>query len=71
MASTTPVTNPPPPATRPAGSPWSILAAAQFLTVSARHLHRLIDSQKVKSILLGRRRLIPDSEVQRLAREGC
>jgi hypothetical protein len=39
--------------------------------VSTRHLIRLIDASKVKSIQIGRRRLIPDSEVQRLAREGC
>jgi excisionase family DNA binding protein len=58
-------------ATRPPGSPWSIQDAAQFLTVSARHLHRLLDAGKVRSVRLGRRRLISDAEVQRLAREGC
>ncbi len=62
-------TNPTP--QRQPGAPWSIADTAAYLTVSTRHLHRLIDSHKVKSILLGRRRLIPDSEVQRLAREGC
>lgn len=56
---------------RQSGSPWPIPEAAAFLSVSARHLHRLIDARKVKSILLGRRRLLPDSEVQRLAQEGC
>jgi len=55
----------------PPGSPWSIPDAALFLTVSTRHIHRLIDAGKVRSVRLGRRKLIPDSEVQRLAREGC
>ncbi len=56
---------------RPPGSPWSIPDAAAFLTISERHLHRLLDASRVKSVRLGRRRLIPDTEVQRLAREGC
>ena len=60
-----------PTSTRPAGSPWPIADAAAFLTISGRHLHRLLDAGKVRSVRLGRRRLIPDSEVQRLAREGC
>lgn len=61
-------TNPP---TRSPGSPWSIQDAAQFLNVSKRHIHRLLDANKVRSLRLGRRRLIPDAEVQRLARDGC
>ena len=59
-----------PPARAP-GSPWPINDAAQFLHVSTRHMHRLLDANKVRSLRLGRRRLIPDAEVQRLAREGC
>lgn len=61
----------PDPSVRPPGSPWSINDAARFLHVSTRHLHRLLDVNKVRSLRLGRRRLIPDVEVQRLAREGC
>ena len=61
----------PPQPTRQPGSPWSISAAASFLAISSRHLIRLIDSRKVKSIVLGQRRLLPDAEVQRLAAEGC
>lgn len=53
------------------GAPWSIPAAAKFLTVSKRHLYRLLDTDKVKSVRLGRRRLIPDAEVQRPAGQGC
>jgi len=55
----------------PPGAPWPIPDAAAFLTVSPRHLFRLIDAGRVKSILLGRRRLIADAEVRRLAAEGC
>lgn len=66
-----PAHTPPPVATEPPGSPWSIPGAAEFLRISARHLHRLLDAGKVRSVQLGRRRLIPDSEVRRLAREGC
>lgn len=61
----------PTPTDRPPGSPWPIPDAAEFLHVSARHLHRLLDANKVRSLRLGRRRLIPDDEVRRLAREGC
>ena len=69
MTATTHQTQPQP--ARAAGSPWPIYDAAQFLHVSTRHLHRLLDSNKIRSLRLGRRRLIPDAEVQRLAREGC
>jgi hypothetical protein len=34
-------------------------------------LHRLIDADKVRTVRLGRRRLIPAVEIERLAREGC
>jgi len=61
-------TNTPP---RPPGAPWPIPEAARFLTISERHLYRLIDANKVRSLRIGRRRLIPDAEVQRLAHEGC
>ncbi len=64
-------TQPDPPTSRQPGAPWPLPEAGAFLSVSTRHLIRLIDASKVKSIQIGRRRLIPDSEVQRLAREGC
>jgi len=65
-------TNSQPPApTRPAGAPWPIPDAATFLTISERHLHRLLDAGKVRSLRIGRRRLIPDSEIQRLSTQGC
>jgi excisionase family DNA binding protein len=56
---------------RPPGSPWPLDDAAAFLSVSARHLLRLADLGKVRTIRIGRRRLVPDAEVHRLAREGC
>lgn len=61
-----------PPATaRPAGALWELPAAAGFLCVSARHLQRQIAADKLGSVRIGRRRLLPDEEVQRLARDGC
>jgi excisionase family DNA binding protein len=69
MATLTP--SPLSPSPRPSGAPWAFADAAQFLSVSLRHLIRLADANKVKSIRFGRRRMIPDSEVQRLASEGC
>jgi excisionase family DNA binding protein len=56
---------------RPEGGPWPIADAANFLCVSLRHLVRLADAQKVKTIRFGRRRMIPDAEVRRLATEGA
>jgi excisionase family DNA binding protein len=56
---------------RPPGAPWAIPDVARFLTISERHLHRLLDAGKVKSIRIGRRRLIPATEVERLAQKGC
>ncbi|HKB03298.1 MAG TPA: helix-turn-helix domain-containing protein [Gemmataceae bacterium] len=62
-------TNRPP--DRPAGAPWPFQEAAEFLRISVRHLIRLADQDKVRTIWLGRRRLVADSEVRRLATEGC
>lgn len=56
---------------RPPGAPWPVTDAARYLAVSERHLFRLMDLGKVRSIRIGRRRLIPADEVQRLAQEGC
>ena len=55
----------------PAGPPLSIRDAARFLGISERHLHRLLDANKVRSVRIGRRRLIPAGEVGRLADRGC
>jgi excisionase family DNA binding protein len=54
---------------RPVGKPWAVAEAAEFLGVSARTLWRLIDTRDVKVARLGRRVLVPDCEVRRLAGE--
>lgn len=54
-------------AERQAGSPWPVADAAKFLHISARHLIRLMGEGKVTSFTLGRRRLIADAEVARIA----
>lgn len=56
--------------TRPAGSPWSLIDSARFLGLSHRGLVRLIDAGKVRPIRFGRRVLIADAEIRRLASEG-
>jgi excisionase family DNA binding protein len=58
-------------ANRPAGAPWPIPDAAAYLSVSARHLWRLIDAGEVKAVRLGRRVLIPADELNRIATQGC
>lgn len=52
------------------GSPWHLLDASRFLGVSHRHLVRLIDAGKVKTIRFGRRVFLTDAEVKRLATKG-
>jgi excisionase family DNA binding protein len=54
---------------RPVGKPWGVAEAADFLGVSVRSLWRLIDVQAVRVARLGRRVLVPDTEVRRLAGE--
>jgi excisionase family DNA binding protein len=54
---------------RPAGKPWAVAEAAGFLGNSTRTLWRLIDTRDVKVARVGRRVLVPDSEVRRLAGE--
>ena len=55
---------------RPEGKPWSLRAAAAFWGVSERHVAHLVATSRVRSITIGRRRLLPDDEVKRVAREG-
>jgi len=54
---------------RPTGKPWGVAEAADFLGISTRTLWRLIDARDVKVTRLGRRVLVPDTEVRRLAGE--
>ncbi len=53
------------------GSPWPIPEAAAYLSVSDRHLWRLIEAGEIRSIRFGRRVLIPADEMNRLSLEGC
>jgi excisionase family DNA binding protein len=61
----------PAPAARSAGAPWPVRTAAHFLAVSERHVWRLIVAGRVRAIRIGRRVLIPDAEVRRVAAEGA
>jgi excisionase family DNA binding protein len=54
----------------PIRKPWPIADAARFLDLSDRHLRRLLDLGLVRDIRFGRRRLIPDAEVRRIAEAG-
>lgn len=56
---------------RPPGKPWDVSEAAEYLRVSTRHLRRLIDAEQVRVIRIGRRVLLADAEVRRIAAEGC
>lgn len=67
---TPPVTVPVTGAPRPTGPPWTIPDAAAFMRVSPRHFATLIAKRQVRVIRLGRRVLVPDDEMARLAREG-
>jgi hypothetical protein len=58
-----PVSDPPP--------PWAMAAAAKHIGVSVRHLERLADGSKVKTIRIGGRRFVPHDEMVRICREGC
>lgn len=53
------------------GAPWSCRDAAKFLGISQRHLHRMMDLGEIKEIRIGKRRLVPDTEVRKVATEGC
>lgn len=55
---------------RKAGKPWSIRDAAEFLGISDRHMRRLVDEGRCKHLRFGRRVLVPDAEVRRMAVEG-
>jgi hypothetical protein len=57
--------------TRPQGKPWGPAEFAAFCGISTKHLRYLMDTNKVASIRIGRRkRLIPDHEAKRVFREG-
>lgn len=55
---------------RPAGQPWSMDAAAEFLQVCRRTLDNYVRKGHLKAIRIGTRVLLPDSEVRRIAECG-
>ena len=55
---------------REPGRPWSYPEAADFLGVCEATVARACRDSRIKSIAFGRRRLIPDDELRRVAREG-
>jgi excisionase family DNA binding protein len=56
--------------TRPAGKPWTLPEAADFLGVHLRTLRRAIDMNKAKPIRFGRKVMLSDATVRKLAEEG-
>jgi excisionase family DNA binding protein len=55
---------------RPAGKPWPLAEAAAFLGVSEKTITRAIADERLRAAKFGRRVLIPDSEVRRVAESG-
>ena len=49
---------------------WPIRDAAKVLNISERHLANLIAGEKVHSIKFGRRRLLTDATLRKLATQG-
>jgi excisionase family DNA binding protein len=52
------------------GQPWTLDEAAAYLRVCRRHLVRLADDGRIRTIYVGRRRLVPYAELMRVAAEG-
>lgn len=55
---------------REPGAPWSVREVAAFLRVSERFLFDYIRTGAVRCIPMGAKRLIPDSEVSKIAEHG-
>jgi len=49
----------------------SIAAASQRLGVSTFTTRRLIKSKELRSVRVGKRVLVPESEIQRVITQGC
>lgn len=50
--------------------PVSLVQAAQLLSVSIWTVRKWVSDKRIKSIKLGGRRMIPKSEIQRIANDG-
>ena len=55
---------------REPGRPWSYAEAAEFLGVCTATVARACRDARIKSVAFGRRRLIPDAELHRVASQG-
>jgi excisionase family DNA binding protein len=53
---------------RPAG--MSVQQAAAALTVCQRTVWQLIKSERIRTVRIGKRRIIPDTEIARMLAEG-
>jgi excisionase family DNA binding protein len=49
----------------------SIVEAATALSVSAKTIHRLIRRNRIHSVKIGKRRVVPVAELERLLSEGA
>jgi len=48
----------------------SVVEAAAALSLSQRYVAMLVRAGRIRSVRVGRRRLIPVGEIERIAREG-
>jgi len=69
-ATNTPAVAPGGVAAREPGRPWSYADAADFLGVCCATVARACRDGRIRCVAFGRRRLIPDDELRRVAREG-
>ena len=59
-----------PPVIRQPGQPWTVAEAAPYLRLCERTLGKHIQAGRIRSYLIGRRRLISDQEIQRISQFG-
>lgn len=57
-------------AERPAGKPWTLPDAADYLGIGVRTIYTWQKENRFRTIRLGRLVKIPDDEVRRLATSG-
>ena len=50
---------------------YSIKETCRLLSISRRHFYDLLSEEKIKTVKLGARRVVPRAEVERLANEGA
>ena len=55
---------------RATGSPWTFASARAFLCLSDRTFRQLVADGKILTIVIGKRRFVPDAEVSRVSRFG-